>query len=211
MIKRVAWTYFIGILSVMTSCYSFDKEVALKEFHELNPGCSIVEIVDYECYGTLRECWSVKFKYKKPNSETIYETTLQYWKKDGKWITLEDKLISINQITSNYDSLISNVTVKGYTSAYNELFYGLIDLNEKERVDSILYYSNIMADKFGYPIAYYDYLRALCEKNKIEFDRLHNLDLTNTDQQSRKIIVDWLDRMVLDKVITKEEFDLVKK
>lgn len=80
MIKRVAWTYFIVILSVMTGCYSFDKEVALKEFYELNPGCNIVEIVDYECDGTLGECWYVKFKYKKPNSETIYETTLQYWK-----------------------------------------------------------------------------------------------------------------------------------
>ncbi len=202
---------FIGLFILMTSCYTFDKEVALKEFKELKPNCDIVEIVDYECDGTLGECWYVKIKYKKANSESIYDTTLQYWKKDDKWITLQDKLVSINQITSNYDSLISKVTVKGDTNAYNELFYGLIELDEKERVDSILYYSNIMADKFGYPMAYFDYLRTICEKNKIKFDRLSNLDLTNANERSKKTIVDWLDRMLLDKVITKEEFDLVKK
>jgi hypothetical protein len=83
---------FIGLLILMTGCYSFDKEVALKQFKELKPDFEIVEIVDYECDGTLGECWYVKFKYKKPDSEAIYDTTLQYWNSGDKWITKEERI-----------------------------------------------------------------------------------------------------------------------
>ena len=76
----------------MAGCYSFDNEVALNEFKELKPGCDIIEIVDYECDGTLGECWYVKFKYKKPDAETIYDTTLQYWNRDDEWITNREKI-----------------------------------------------------------------------------------------------------------------------
>ncbi|WP_133259602.1 hypothetical protein [Pseudochryseolinea flava] len=117
----------------------------------------------------------------------------------------------MNQRTANYDSLIRGVTIKGDTNAYDELFYGLIELAPKERVDSILYYSRIMAERFNYPRAYYDHLDVLCEKNKIKFDRLYNLDLTSVDNQSRKTIVEWLNRMLSDKMITQEEFYSVKK
>jgi hypothetical protein len=89
---KPAISNFIGLLIIMTSCSSFDKEVALKEFKELKPHCEIVEIVDYECDGTLGECWYVKFKYKKPNSETTYDTTLQYWNSGDKWITKKEKI-----------------------------------------------------------------------------------------------------------------------
>ena len=37
-------------------------------------------------------CWYVKFKYKKPDSETIYDTTLQYWNSGDRWITKEEKI-----------------------------------------------------------------------------------------------------------------------
>lgn len=195
----------------MTSCYSFDKEVALKEFKELKPDCEIVKMVDYECDGTLGECWYVEFKYKQRNSETIYDTTLQFWKTDNKWITRKEKLVAISQITSNYDSLVRNVRVKGDTNAYDELYYGFMDSNEIERTDSVLVYSKIMATNFSYQRAYYDYLKALCEKNQIKFDRLYNLDLTNTNEQSKKTIVNWLDRMLTDNMITKEEFNSVKR
>ena len=83
---------FIGLLTLMTSCYSFDRGIALKEFKELKPDCEIVKMVDYECDGTLGECWYVEFKYKKPDSETIYDTTLQYWYRDDKWITKKEEL-----------------------------------------------------------------------------------------------------------------------
>jgi len=87
MTKRTTWTYYFGLFCLMTSCYSFDKEVALKEFKELKPDCEIVKMVDYECDGTLGECWYVEFKYKKPDSGTTYDTTLQYWKIKDKWVT----------------------------------------------------------------------------------------------------------------------------
>jgi hypothetical protein len=81
----------------MTSCYSFEKQVALKEFSELKPDCEIVRMVDYECDGTVGECWYVEFKYKKADSETGYDTTLQYWKVKDKWVTKRE----YNTITNN--------------------------------------------------------------------------------------------------------------
>jgi hypothetical protein len=80
-------TYAIGLLSLLTSCYSFDKEVALKEFEELKPNCEIIKMTDYECSGTMGECWYVEFKYKDKASGTTNDTTFQYRKKDDKWLT----------------------------------------------------------------------------------------------------------------------------
>jgi hypothetical protein len=85
--RRATITWILTIVSLLTSCYSFDKKVALKEFKELKPNCHIVEMIDHECDGTLGSCWYVEFKYKIKNSETVYDTTLQYWEVDGKWIT----------------------------------------------------------------------------------------------------------------------------
>jgi hypothetical protein len=119
--------------------------------------------------------------------------------------------VSMNQITTNYDTLIRNVTIKGDTNAYDELFYGFVDANKIERTDSVLRYSKIMATDFHYERAYWDYLRALCEKNQIEFDELYNLDLTKSEEKSKKTIVEWLDKMLANKIITKEEFDTVEK
>ena len=81
------WTYAIGLLSLLTGCYSFDKEVELKEFKELKPNCDVIKMTDYECDGTLGECWYVEFEYKHEGSLTVHDTTLQYWKVDDKWIT----------------------------------------------------------------------------------------------------------------------------
>jgi hypothetical protein len=92
MTKKPTWTYYFGLFCLMTSCYSFEKEVALKEFKELKPNCEIVKMVDYECDGTLGECWYVEFKYKKPDSKVVYDTTLQYWFRDDKWITRKEEL-----------------------------------------------------------------------------------------------------------------------
>jgi|688.fasta_scaffold356643_3 hypothetical protein len=37
--------------------------------------------------GLWENVGNAEFKYKRINSETIYDTTLQYWKVDDKWIT----------------------------------------------------------------------------------------------------------------------------
>jgi hypothetical protein len=80
----------IGLMSLLTGCYAFDKEVARKQFSELKPNCEVIEMTDYACDGTLGECWYVEFKYKRAGSETVYDTTLQYWKVDDKWITKKE-------------------------------------------------------------------------------------------------------------------------
>lgn len=85
--KWISWIFCFGVFIFLTSCYSFDKEVALKEFKELKPDCEIVKMTDYQCDGTLGECWYVEFKYKKPDSGATYDTTLQYWKVKDKWVT----------------------------------------------------------------------------------------------------------------------------
>jgi hypothetical protein len=87
MSKPTAWTYIIGLLCLLTSCYSFDKEVALKEFKELQPNGEIVKMTDYECSGTLGSCWYVEIKYKHKDTGTVSDTTFQYWQRDGKWLT----------------------------------------------------------------------------------------------------------------------------
>lgn len=87
----------IGLWLLVTSCYSFDKEIALKEFKELKPGCEIVKMIDYECDGTFGECWYVEFKYKCPNVKKPYDITLQYWKMDGKWITSKERQSRTNK------------------------------------------------------------------------------------------------------------------
>jgi hypothetical protein len=125
----------------------------------------------------------------------------------------QEKSVSINQTTDNYDSLTYKVKAKGDTSAYDELFYGFIDSNKAERTDSVLRYSRIMAESFHYDRAYFDYLRALCEKNNIEnnWDSLSELNLTKIDEASKAAITSWLNQMLQNKIITQEEFDSVKK
>lgn len=86
MVKISKLTYILSLLNLLTGCYSFDKEVALNEFKELKPNCEIVKMTDYQCDGTLGECWYVEFKYKRADSNTVYDTTLQYWKVENLWI-----------------------------------------------------------------------------------------------------------------------------
>ncbi len=85
-------TYVIGLLILLSGCYNFDKEVAVKEFTELKPNCEIIKMKDYECDGSLGECWYVEFKYKYTDSGTVYDTTLQYWRVDGKWIIKKEHI-----------------------------------------------------------------------------------------------------------------------
>jgi hypothetical protein len=123
------------------------------------------------------------------------------------------KIVSINQITSDYDSLIKNIVSKGDTNAYDELFYGFIDSNKTERTDSVLRYSRIMAETYRYDRAYFDYLKALCEKYEIQNDwsKLSELNLAGLNETSKHLALDWLNQMLKDKIITQEEFDSVKK
>jgi hypothetical protein len=121
-------------------------------------------------------------------------------------------MISINQPSTNYDTLIYRVTIIGDSNAYDELFYGFIDSNQIERTDSVMRYAKVMAEKFHYERAYFDYLQAFFKKSNIEanLSEFSKLDLTKLDESSKKSVLDWLNLMLKDKVITQEEFDSVK-
>jgi hypothetical protein len=120
---------------------------------------------------------------------------------------------SMNQITTNYDTLIKRVKNEGNEDAYDELFYGFMDSNKAERTDSVMIYSKIMANKFNYERAYFDYLDAFCEKNDIEIDftDYSKIDISKLNKNTKKEVTDWFKNMVKEKIITKEQYDSIKK
>lgn len=125
----------------------------------------------------------------------------------------QNEVITMNQITTDYDTLINRVKFKGNIDAYDELFYGFMDSNKTERTDSLMIYSKIMAEKYNYEKAYIDYITALCEKNDIEFDfsNFSTINVSLMDKSSRKQAEDWLKKMLEKKVITQEQYNSVKK
>lgn len=124
----------------------------------------------------------------------------------------QDDVITMNSI-SNYDSISNQVKTKGDTLAYNKLFYFLMDSNKEDRTDTLMYYSKIMADKFTYERAYFDYFKALCEKNNIEADvgNYSSIDISSMDKPSKEKAEKWLKKMLEKNIISKEQFDLIKK
>ena len=125
----------------------------------------------------------------------------------------EVEAISMNQITTNYDTLIKRVKNDGNEDAYYELFYGFKDSNISERTDSLMIYSKIMAQKFNYEKAYFDYFEAFAEKNdiKIDFGDYSKFDISKLNGSTKKEATDWLKNMVKAKIITIEQYDSIKK
>lgn len=125
----------------------------------------------------------------------------------------KEKVVSINQITTNYETLIQSVKNSGDKDAYDELFYAFKDSNEAGRTDSLMVYSKIMAENFKYEKAYFDYFEALCEKHNVEvyFTSYSKIDLTKMERLARNKANDWLNKMVTEKVITQKQFDSIKK
>jgi len=124
----------------------------------------------------------------------------------------KDKIITMNSV-SDYDSIIHSVKLKGDTLAYNELYYYLMDSNKKDRTDTLMYYSQIMAEKYKYDLAYFYYLTALCEKYDIPFKDANYsaINITSMDKLSRKEVENWLNKMLEKKIITQEQYDSVKR
>lgn len=124
-----------------------------------------------------------------------------------------DDITSISQITTNYDTLRNRIIYKGDVNAYNELYYGFMDSNEAERTDSLMIYSKIMAEKFNNEGAYLDYFKALCEKYGINVDypNYNKINLSQMPESSKKQAEDWLKKMLKKRIITQEQYNLVKK
>lgn len=123
----------------------------------------------------------------------------------------QDEVITMNQISMDYDTIINRVKFEGNLDAYDELFYHLMDSDETARTDTLIYYSKIMAEQYNYEKAYIDYITALCEKNNLQFD-FNNFSTINTsliNNSSKKQIEDWLKKMLDKKIITQKQYDSV--
>ncbi|KFF22680.1 hypothetical protein [Chryseobacterium sp. JM1] len=124
-----------------------------------------------------------------------------------------DTIVTMNQITTNYDTLIKRVKCKGDIDAYDEMFFSFMDSNEAERTDSLMIYSKIMAEKYHNKKAYLDYFVALCEKYNVHVDysNYSTINLSKMESFSKKQAEDWLKKMLEKKVITQEQYNSVQR
>lgn len=124
----------------------------------------------------------------------------------------QDQVFTMSSI-SNYDSITNLVKTKGDTLAYNELFYHLKDSDKTSRTDTLMYFSKIMAEEFNNEGAYLDYFTALCEKYDIEcdFGNYSSIDISSMDKSSKQKAENWLNKMLEKKIISKEQFNSIKK
>lgn len=125
-----------------------------------------------------------------------------------------EKIITINQLsTNNYDSLLNRIRKNGDRDIYNEVFYSLMETTKEEGTDSIMSLSKIMAEKYQYEIAYFNYFTALCRKNNIEvnYDNYSSIDISKLDNSTKTQAQDWLKKMIQNKLITKQQYDSIKK
>lgn len=127
-----------------------------------------------------------------------------------KYEPIREKGKSISQISSDYDSLIYRVKFKGDSIAFEELYYGYLDSGLDYRTDSLMYYSNIMAEKYNYPDAYIIYFDAFLMKNNIFFDGFRNLNLSSLSIKNREKAKEHLDIMLRKKIISKKDYDSIK-
>lgn len=125
----------------------------------------------------------------------------------------EEKVTTMNQITTDYDTLANRVKNKGMVEAYDELFYSFMDANEAERTDTLMIYSKIMAEKYNYKKAYFDYFKALCEKYDInvDYNDYKNINVSKLKGSQKKQAEEWLNKMLEKKIITQSEFNSIKK
>ncbi|WP_312992170.1 hypothetical protein [Chryseobacterium flavum] len=125
----------------------------------------------------------------------------------------DDTVVTMSQIITDYDTLIKKVKYKGDIDSYDELSTSFRDSNESERTDSIMKYSKIMAEKYNYENAYFDYFDALLRKNEvvINYDHFYHVDISKVSPTSKKQVEEWLKKMLEKKLITQQQYDSVKK
>ena len=125
----------------------------------------------------------------------------------------QDDIITMNSISGDYDSIAIRVKNFGDKEAYSELFYSFKDSNFEERTDSLMIYSKIMAEKYNFEKAYIDYLDAITEKYGIKNDlgNYSTINLTKLQPNEKKEIINWLEKMHKNKIITQNQYDEVKK
>jgi len=127
--------------------------------------------------------------------------------------TNTDSIVSMNEISMNYDTLINRVKYKGNIDAYDELFYHLMDSDDIARTDTLMSYSEIMAERYNYKKAYFDYFKAYCEKYNInvDYDNYSSINISLLDKSSKQKAENWLRKMVNKKIISEEQYNSIKK
>ncbi len=125
----------------------------------------------------------------------------------------QDEVITMNSLSGDYDSIVNRVKNFGDKDAYSELFYSFKDSNFAERTDSLMVYSKIMAEKYHDERAYIDYLDALTEKYNVEKDigNYSTIDISKLDPNEKEKVINWLNKMLQNKIISQKEFNEVKK
>ena len=123
----------------------------------------------------------------------------------------QDKVVTMNAITTNYDTLVNRVKKKGDEDYYLELFYDFKECGKEIRTDSVMTYAKIMALKYNYERGYYDYLQALYEKYDVDYSDFSKIDISKLDKISKKPIEDWLKLMLDKKIMTQKDFDAIKR
>jgi hypothetical protein len=123
----------------------------------------------------------------------------------------QDEVRTISARTKDYDTLINRVKKRGDVDAYGELFYSFKDCCFRESTDSVMVYAKIMAEKFNYEKAYFDYFEAICYKYDVAYSNFSETDISKMDKYERLKLESWLKIMVEKKLITQQAFDSVKK
>ena len=146
---------------------------------------------------------------KKKETKDIKEVKIAKQENDSSDAD-QDKVVTMNAITTNYDTLVNRVKKKGDEDAYLELFYDFKESAIEVRTDSVMVYAKIMALQHNYERGYYDYLQALYEKYNVDYSDSSKIDISKLDKVSKKPIEDWLKLMLDKKIMTKKDFDAVK-
>lgn len=151
----------------------------------------------------LLSLFSCKENKLTPNSNTLNDTV----------DINPEEVITMNQLSTNEDTLIYRIREKGDQDSYDELFYNLMETVQPVSTDSVMFYAKIMAEKYQYKRAYFDYFNALCRKSNISYDSgdYSTPNLAKMNSASRKLAEEWLAKMVKNNLITKQEFDSIKK
>jgi hypothetical protein len=119
----------------------------------------------------------------------------------------EERVMSINGTTSSYNLLKMKVRAEGDTNSYNDLFYSLLETVDCE--DSVMYYSRIMAEKYNYKKAFFDYEYAFKRKLEIDLshDRYNKLDVAKMNKKEKSMILELYNLMYKRGIVAKDERD----
>jgi hypothetical protein len=123
----------------------------------------------------------------------------------------QEDVRTISTRVTDYDTLINRVKKRGDLEAYDELFYSFKDCCFRESTDSVMVYAKIMAEKFNYERAYYDYYDAMLEKHGIDHANFPQIDISKMEKQDKQKLENWFKFMVERKQMSQQTLDSIKR